>query len=226
MRLSAPLATTVLLSFTASFVDTTGFISLFSLFTAHVTGNFVVIAADLSGPTRGVVTKLLALPVFALAVAFAQVLAVLHERRPRRAALLLLLAQSGLLLVLMVLGLLARPIHSPDAPLPMAAGLVGVLAMGLQNTLVRTPLFAVLAPTTVMTGNLTRATMDLVDLAIGSAKDKALARPRLGKTWPSIAAFAAGASAAPLTFAVVNFWNLVVPVVLLTLVARIVMETP
>lgn len=226
MRIATPLATTVLLSFIASFVDTTGFIALFSLFTAHVTGNFVVIAAEFSGPTHGVATKLLALPTFVLAVASAQAVCILHETRPKQAALMLLLAQAVLLLLLMVLGLMAWPVRSPDAPLPMAAGLVGVLAMGFQNALVRTPMFATLAPSTVMTGNVTQATMDLIDLLIGSPDDRAVARPRLAKTWPAILAFAAGAGAAPLTFAWAGFGNLIAPVVLLMLVAALVTRSP
>jgi uncharacterized membrane protein YoaK (UPF0700 family) len=36
-----------LLSFTGGFVDTTGFLGLQGLFTAHVTGNFVTLGATL-----------------------------------------------------------------------------------------------------------------------------------------------------------------------------------
>src|SRR5258708_4799448 len=40
----------MLLSFIAAFVDTWGFIGLFGLFSAHVTGNFVLIGAALVHP--------------------------------------------------------------------------------------------------------------------------------------------------------------------------------
>jgi hypothetical protein len=58
----------VLLSFNGGFVDTAGFLAFKDLFTAHVTGNFVTIAATLISGASGVVTKMLALPVFCAVV--------------------------------------------------------------------------------------------------------------------------------------------------------------
>ena len=52
-----------LLAFTAGAVDTLGFIALFGLFSAHVTGNFVLIGAALTHDAVGLIGKLLALPV-------------------------------------------------------------------------------------------------------------------------------------------------------------------
>jgi uncharacterized membrane protein YoaK (UPF0700 family) len=59
----------IALAFVAGFVDTCGFVALFGLFSAHVTGNFVLLGASLIRPHAGVIAKLLALPVFMAAVA-------------------------------------------------------------------------------------------------------------------------------------------------------------
>ena len=223
--LAAPIATGGLMAFIASYVDTVGFIALFSLFTAHVTGNFVVIAATLVGGGQGVSTKLLAIPVFIGAVVFTQVVTLLMSADCRRSAVALVLAQAGLLVVFMSLGLFATPLRSPDAPLAMAAGLSGVFAMGLQNALARTPLFTVISPSTVMTGNVTQVAMDLVSLALVAPAGRPVLRSRLARTGPSIIAFALGAAAAAVAFSGLGFWSLIAPILLLLLVAGLV-STP
>src|SRR5580693_9300321 len=58
----------VLLGFNGGYVDTAGFLALQGLFTAHVTGNFVTLGAALVFGTSGILTKLLALPVFCIVV--------------------------------------------------------------------------------------------------------------------------------------------------------------
>ena len=63
-RLLLPL----LLSLTAGYVDTAGFLALQGLFTAHVTGNFVTLGASLALGTSGAIAKLLALPTFCAVV--------------------------------------------------------------------------------------------------------------------------------------------------------------
>jgi uncharacterized membrane protein YoaK (UPF0700 family) len=59
--------------FNGGFVDTAGFLGLQGLFIAHVTGNFVTLAATLVLRTHGVIAKLLALPEFAAIVALARI---------------------------------------------------------------------------------------------------------------------------------------------------------
>ena len=74
--LKRPSVIGTLLGFTAGYVDTVCFVALFGLFTAHVTGNFVLIGAEIAHPMQGgVLMKLLAFPAFIVAVAVARLVA-------------------------------------------------------------------------------------------------------------------------------------------------------
>jgi uncharacterized membrane protein YoaK (UPF0700 family) len=76
----------LLLSFTAGYVDTVGFLALQGLFTAHVTGNFVTLVASLALGASGPVAKLLALPVFCAVVIAVRILSLLLSRQVRAGA--------------------------------------------------------------------------------------------------------------------------------------------
>lgn len=201
-----------LLAFNAGFIDTVGFVGLFGLFTAHVTGNFVLIGASIVTHGSGIVAKLLALPTFILAVAVTSLL-LRRGRNNRRLAIgYLLFFQIVLLMAFMAVGVLGGPFKGGDQPIAVACGLVGVVAMGLQNAGSRT-LFAQLSPTTVMTGNVTQLVIDLVDLLRGAAD--APLRQRIHKfLWP-ILAFAAGAICGAFAFLHAALWALALPLVVL-----------
>lgn len=211
--------TALLLAFTAGYVDTVGFIALLGLFTAHVTGNFVLIGATLVRGGDDVVAKLLALPLFLLSVAATRFSVLALERRGRDPAIWLVLAQALLLLLFMALGLKAAPITDADAPVAIAAGMAGVAAMAVQNAASRT-VFALLSPTTVMTGNVTQLVIDLVDRSRGAGNSGAATRWR--KLWPPVVSFAIGSAAGALGYVAIGFWSLLVAVtaVLATFVDR------
>src|SRR5437660_10597599 len=97
--LAAERAKTCTLSFTAGYVDTAVFVGLFGLFTSHVTGNFVLIGAALVHHVNGVATKLVALPVFVLAVVFAVLSVRALERHGRRPLPPLLIAEAFFLMI-------------------------------------------------------------------------------------------------------------------------------
>jgi uncharacterized membrane protein YoaK (UPF0700 family) len=206
----SPTATAALLAFTAGFVDTCGFVALFGLFTAHVTGNFVLIGASLAQPRPGVIGKLLALPMFIIAVAVTQWFVNRCAARGTRSDGAVLIAQALLLFGFMWLGAMASPIVDPDLLPSIAAALFGVAAMAVQNVASRS-VFAALSPTTVMTGNVTQIVMDLVDLSTNHGDGPGV-RKRLHKMWPPVVAFAFGAVGGGLCFLNVGFWALIVPI--------------
>lgn len=212
----SPTRAAPLLAAVAGYVDTLGFVALFGLFTAHVTGNFVLIGAELARPGHGVLLKLLAFPAFVVAVVAARLVARACERRGRSSLPWLLGGQALLLAGFMAAGLAASPVKAPDAPLVLLAGCLGAAAMGLQNAAGRLAL-AKLTPHTVMTGNVTQLVLDATDAALGSAD--AGTRERLRKLlWP-VLAFGAGAIAGASGFVHLGFAALAPAVLVVTLLA-------
>jgi uncharacterized membrane protein YoaK (UPF0700 family) len=203
----------VLLAFTAGFVDTCGFVALFGLFTAHVTGNFILIGASIVQSQPGIFSKLLAFPVFITTVAVARAYLVGAERRHRDVTRVLLFTQALFLTMFLALGLAASPVKEPDALLVILAGMAGVTAMAIQNVASHT-VFAAYAPSTVMTGNVTRVVMDLVDVTLGGEREAA--KSRLRKMVPPVCAFAIAAIGASFGFVWTGFWCLLVPIVAVT----------
>jgi uncharacterized membrane protein YoaK (UPF0700 family) len=200
----------VALAFVAGFVDTCGFVALFFLFSAHVTGNFVVLGASLVLPHAGIVAKLLALPAFMLAVAGTR-LYVLHFAGTERVERHLLVIELLFLGLFLAAGLAATPIVAADAPMAVVTGMLAVAAMGVQNAASRT-VFTSLSPTTVMTGNVTQVVLDCVDYCLsGDAALRTSARVRLIKFGPPVLGFAAGAVSGALLYRMAGFWCLTLP---------------
>lgn len=203
----------IALGFIAGYVDTLGFVALFGLFTAHVTGNFVLIGAELAGSGRGgVLIKLLAFAAFVVSVAGTRLYILRLERRQRAPLRSVLGLQLLLLGAFMLLGLLAAPLHAADAPLALLAGAAGAAAMGVQNAYARL-LLQNLTPTTVMTGNVTQLVLDLVDVGRGAA-DGTVRQRCVKFMWP-VAAFGGGAIGGAFAYLYAGFYGLLPPMALL-----------
>jgi len=201
------------MGFLAGYVDTFGFIALFGLFTAHVTGNFVLIAVSLADPTQTPsLLKLLAFPAFILGVAACRLLVARCERRGTAATRPVYLLQLVLLLGFMVCGMLAEPVGKSVGALAMAAGLLGTAAMGAHSAASKL-LLSHLAPTSMMTGNVTQLVIDTVDRLRGAA-DTATAARCAKFFWP-VLAFALGCAAAAFAYLALGFVMLVLPVAIL-----------
>ena len=201
-----------LLSFNGGFVDTAGFLGLQGLFTAHVTGNFVTLAATLVMGTHGVIAKLLALPEFIIVVAVARLAGSALRARELPALPILLAAKVCFLLAFFVLAVVFGPFPDSDAPAALLTAFAGVAGMAVQNAVQRVHLVSI-PPTTLMTGNTTQAVLDVVDLLWGAKRDETPAlRGRFTRTLRSIVWFAGGCAAAALLYYWVGFWSLAVPV--------------
>lgn len=211
------------LAFTAGFVDAAAFIALAGLFTAHVTGNFVLIGAELVSTSTGVIAKILALPAFVLAVMATRLVALALERR-RLAPLRYLLGIEAVVLASFgTSGLALAPFTSPDSLPAVFVSMLGVSAMGIQNAIGRLSL-GHLAATTVMTVNVTQTVLDATDLWTGTSGPDNPARARLRRMLPAVFAFALGALAGAFGVAAWSFWCLSVPVVVLA--ALILLSEP
>ncbi|RQZ09647.1 DUF1275 domain-containing protein [Burkholderia sp. Bp9031] len=203
-----------ILAAVAGFVDTLSFVALFGLFTAHVTGNFVLIGAGIAGFGQGVVLKLSVFPAFVCGVIAASLIARSLSARPAwQGTRALHMVQAVLLLGFCAAGVWATPVTQSDSLPVLVAGIVGTFAMGVQNAHPRVIARAGV-PNTVMTGNVTQAILDVVDLLSAGTADsaRAAARARFGKMLPAIVAFALGAACGALGFRYVGFWALLAPV--------------
>ncbi|CAB3805600.1 hypothetical protein LMG28614_06235 [Paraburkholderia ultramafica] len=210
-----------ILALIAGYVDTVGFIALFGLFTAHVTGNFVLIGAEVAGVGQGVLLKLLAFPSFIVGIAMSSVIFKFLERRhAAHAASALYLLQAALLVSFLVTGLLAAPITDATAAMVLICGVLGTMAMGVQNA--RGKLLQVAGlPNTVMTGNVTQVVLDAIELIHrGTRGDHGQqVSERLKWTLAAMSGFAAGAIAGALAFVKLSFIAVALPVAVLLFLA-------
>jgi uncharacterized membrane protein YoaK (UPF0700 family) len=153
----------ILLSVIAGMVDLIGFLSL-GIFTAHVTGNIVVIGALIVRHSRVNPAQILAIPVFILAVGLTWVIAKASGRQGTGLMRPLLLTQFLLITCLLIFCAITKPSANPHGLMATIAAMIAVSAMGCQFALLRLTL-PVAPSTAVMTGNLTNAVLGFVDLS-------------------------------------------------------------
>ena len=208
--LSVRLLPTVL-SIIAGSVDAIGFLGLGGLFTAHVTGNLVILAAHLVSGNGAPVAPMLSVPVFVAALGLTRLLADALERTGFASLRPLLLLQLLLLAGFFVLCASAGPRIDPDATKAILAGMLGVSAMAVQNALVQISLKG--APSTaVMTSNVTRFAMDVGEVLLGGdPADVAKARNRAARTLPAIAGITVGCGLGAACEAALGTWSLALP---------------
>jgi uncharacterized membrane protein YoaK (UPF0700 family) len=227
--LSSDRFTTLVLSWVAGYVDTTSFLNLNGLFTAHVTGNLVVAGAEIAGAGgEAVWVRLAVIPVFMAAVILTTIIS--RTRQPHLSSFLWL--EAATLLVFTIVSIISIPPNpQPISTVAMfVAGSMGIFSMGVQNALMR-EVFGNLAPTTVMTGNLTQFTIDFAwSILVRSrqkdeVRDRQMqeVRQRINKFGSALIGFVLGAAFGAYFSKMIGFWSVLLPtgaIVFLALNAR------
>src|SRR3984957_19530503 len=151
------------LSVIAGMVDLIGFFTLGHVFTAHITGNLVVVAAAAvrAGPFE--LAQALAIPVFMLALAVIWLIAQASHRRGPSLARLLLSVQFLLLAAVLIFSVVTKPSTREHAQMACIAVMFAVSAMACQYALLRLAIPGAIS-TAVMTGNLNNTVLSLMDL--------------------------------------------------------------
>jgi uncharacterized membrane protein YoaK (UPF0700 family) len=199
-----------LLGMIAGSVDVIGFLGL-GLFTAHITGNLVILAAHIVVRSEASSALMLSVPVFIVVLAATNLFARALERASASPLRVLLWLQFMLLCAFLVICVAAAGI-SANAPSMVVASMFGVAAMAVQNALVRIALKRAPA-TAVMTTNITLLTMDVCDVLSGWQADRvAKARERAKHTWPAVAGFLLGCALGAWCAATFGLRSLVLPV--------------
>jgi uncharacterized membrane protein YoaK (UPF0700 family) len=204
----------VLLSFIGGFVDTAGFLALNGLFTAHVTGNFVMIGAALAHGSTGILSKLLALPLFCLTILIVRSVSLRISMLERRAMVTMIIVQFLLLSAAAVLAIHYGKFDDPDGLPLIATGLFLVSAMAIQNGFHRVRLKGA-PPTTLMTGMITQIMLDVAALLYPRGEDDAAAiKPGVVRLIVAVVTFALGCALAALAYIQLGMWCFVFPPIL------------
>jgi len=204
------------LGMTAGAVDVTGFLALGGLFTAHITGNLVILAAHYITGSFGEIAPLLSVPVFVVVLG---IIAAMFIRKPipftRRA---LLVIQAVLLASFLGFGICFGPFADPNSSMAVFVGMLGVAAMATQNAVVRLALPGH-PVTAVMSTNAAQLAVDLAMLArcLFQPINVNEIRSRADATFLAVLGFMVGVVAGSILEIHFGLWSLTFPSLLAAL---------
>lgn len=158
---------TLLLTIIAGYCDTVTFVAADTIFSAHVTGNFIVFAYQIiKGSDLNAWIKLLTFPVFIIAVIAGGRIALRFTNQYT------ILFWEGLILLLSGIATYIFSYLGIISDWTMyGIAMTTVFAMGLQNAFGKLYSKETHGPTTMMTGNVTQASLDLGKLLKNGFKD-------------------------------------------------------
>nr|WP_284444982.1 YoaK family protein [Microbacterium yannicii] len=174
----------------AGVTDVTSWLLLGGFFSAHVTGNLVVVAADLVTGTPPDIVAVLAIPVFILTTAAATVVARRIGAQSPNVTTVLFGAQAAFLVAAGMLSFTTHASAHPKEGMAIVIGLCAVCAMATQNAYLHIVPPRALS-TAVMTGNLVAATVAATDI-LRTRGEAPSARAKWTASWPLLAGFIGG----------------------------------
>ena len=204
-----------LLGSIAGSTDTIGFLALGGLFTAHITGNFIVLATHIVSHGEAPAAVILSVPVFIAVllltrwpISWLDALGI-GSLQPLLLVECLLLA--GFLAMRILIG---TPINMKE-PAAIFAGMLGVAAMAVQNAVGQISLRTV--STTAMTANIARFALDVGELLMAHHHyDQDRWYSRMPQLAP-LAGFVVGCGLGAACEAAFNRWSPALPVALAAL---------
>ncbi|NII83936.1 MULTISPECIES: YoaK family protein [unclassified Pedobacter] len=149
---------TLVLTIIAGFCDAITFVAADKIFSAHVTGNFIVFAYQMiKGSDGDAWIKLLTFPIFMLSVMAGGWISARFSNRH-----FLLLCEGIILLLGGAIAYSLGYIDNGEITWPMyLVTMIVVFAMGLQNAFGKLFVKETYGPTTMMTGNVTQFALDI-----------------------------------------------------------------
>jgi uncharacterized membrane protein YoaK (UPF0700 family) len=215
-----PVLMATVLAAVAGWVDALGFFALAGVFTAHLTGNLVLIGEEVVRGTDGLLPKLLVFPAFFAGVVLAALVHAAWKKRGRSSVRAVLLAEAVAVTGFMFAGHAAGPVRDAGdmQPLALLAVLLGALAMGVQNAEGRLALRE-LGSTAVMTTNITQLLLDVVNAVRAQPADRRRAWKRVRRQSAPVLAFSIGAIVAAFVYLAAGFWGLLPAILALVVLA-------
>jgi uncharacterized membrane protein YoaK (UPF0700 family) len=199
------------LSAVAGTVDVIGFVSL-KIFTAHITGNLVVIAAQLVSGGAPSMDLIIAVPVFIVAVAVVWLIARIFDQRGYSRVRVLLVFHLLLLTCVLIYSVTNHPDANPRGSAADVAAMIAVSAMACQFALLRLAVPGAPA-TAVMSGNLTNTVLSLAD-SLARREGGQDAREQLKRSLELLLPFFAGCLAGAGAVSWLADWAWALPVLL------------
>lgn len=199
------------LSIIAGADDAISFLGLNGLFTAHITGNLVILAAHIVGGSQVPISQIISVPIFFILLAVTKAIASGLDRLRIPSLTPLLLFHFALLACSFLASIVAIKVADPNSLSNIVTGMFGVSAMAVQNAMVQTSIKG--APSTaVMTTNITRFTIDVGEVLLGTdPRSIAIARDRAINTWPAILGFFIGCAIGAASVAFIGLGAFAIP---------------